>query len=58
MYMPLTTNSRTKLLKLRFILVNAILLRTIEGENWNDCMRKHHDIMGWEPYKPFDQENY
>lgn len=32
---------------------NPKLLRTIEGEDWNDCMRKHHELMGWEPYKLF-----
>lgn len=30
---------------------DAVLLRTIEGEDWNDCMRQHHELMGWEPYK-------
>lgn len=29
------------------------LLRTIEGEDWEDCMKKHHELMGWEEYKPF-----
>ena len=29
------------------------LLRTIVGNDWNDCMTKHHKIMGWEPYIPF-----
>ena len=32
---------------------DAVLLRTIEGEDWNDCMRRHHELMGWEPYKPW-----
>jgi len=32
--------------------VAATLIRTIEGEDWNDCMKKHHELMGWEPYKP------
>jgi len=32
---------------------DAVLLRTIEGEDWNDCMRQHHELMGWEPYKPW-----
>lgn len=27
-------------------------LREIRGRNWNDCMRQHHELMGWEPYKP------
>lgn len=35
---------------------NAKLLRKIEGKDWNDCMRQHYDIMGWEPYKPFDND--
>lgn len=29
------------------------LIREIEGKDWEDCMRKHHDLMGWESYKPF-----
>lgn len=32
---------------------DAVLLRAIEGEDWNDCMRQHHELMGWEPYKPW-----
>lgn len=31
---------------------DAILLRTITGKNWEECMSKHHVIMGYEPYKP------
>lgn len=34
---------------------DAVLLRTIEGKDWNDCMRKHHELMGWEPYKPWTE---
>ena len=33
---------------------NPVLLRIIEGEDWNDCMRQHNELMGWEPYKPFE----
>jgi hypothetical protein len=33
---------------------NAIFLRAIESESWEDCMKKHHEIMGWEPYKPME----
>jgi hypothetical protein len=29
------------------------LLRTIEGEDWDDCMVQHFKLMGWSPYKPF-----
>ena len=29
------------------------LLRTIECDTWEECMIKHHVLMGWEPYKPF-----
>jgi hypothetical protein len=32
---------------------NPVLLRTIEGKDWDDCMKQHHEIMGWEPYKKF-----
>lgn len=35
---------------------DAKLIRTIEGEDWNDCMRQHHEMMGWEPYKPWTEE--
>jgi hypothetical protein len=24
----------------------------IEGENWFDCLRKYHEHMAWEPWKP------
>lgn len=34
---------------------DAVLLRTIEGDDWNDCMRQHHELMGWEPYKPWTE---
>ena len=29
------------------------LLREIKGKDWNSCMKQHHKLMGWEPYKPF-----
>ena len=32
---------------------DAVFVREIEGENWEDCMRQHHELMGWEPYVPF-----
>lgn len=32
---------------------DAKLLREIEGLDWEDCMKKHHELMGWEPYAPF-----
>lgn len=32
---------------------NYKLLREIEGIDWEDCMKKHHELMGWEPYVPF-----
>lgn len=32
---------------------DAVLIRRIEGADWNDCMAKHHELMGWEPYMPF-----
>lgn len=32
---------------------HSYLLRTINGKDWDDCMRQHHELMGWEPYKPF-----
>ncbi len=32
---------------------DSIHIRTIEGTDWNDCMSKHHELMGFEPYKPF-----
>lgn len=36
------------------ILANdSIYLREIEGEDWNDCMSKHHELMDWEKYIPF-----
>jgi hypothetical protein len=35
---------------------DAVLIRTIEGEDWNDCMRQHYKLMGWKDYVPFDEE--
>ncbi len=35
---------------------DAKIIRTIEGIDWEDCMRQHHELMGWEEYKPFDKE--
>lgn len=32
---------------------NSKLLRIIESETWEGCMIKHHELMGWEPYKTF-----
>lgn len=32
---------------------DAVLVRTIHGIDWDDCMRQHFELMGWEPYKPF-----
>ena len=34
---------------------DAVLIRTIEGKDWNDCMRKYHEFMGWETYKPWTE---
>lgn len=34
---------------------DAVLIRTIEGKDWNECMRQHHEQMGWEPYKPWTE---
>lgn len=28
-------------------------VREITGNSWEDIMQKHHQIMGWEPYKSF-----
>ena len=30
---------------------DSVFVRFIEGKDWNDCMRQHHELMGWEPYK-------
>ena len=35
---------------------NAKIIRTIEGVDWDDCMRQHHELMGWEPYVPYYKE--
>lgn len=32
---------------------DSILLRTIVGIDYDDIMTKHHELMNWEPYKPF-----
>jgi hypothetical protein len=33
--------------------MGAILVRTIEGSDWNDCMKQHFELMGWNTYIPF-----
>lgn len=32
---------------------DAVHIRFIEGESWEDCMQQHYELMGWEPYIPF-----
>ena len=32
---------------------DAVLIRTIEGKDWSECMMQHHVLMGWEPYVPW-----
>jgi hypothetical protein len=32
---------------------DAVLLRTIHGTDWDDCMKQHYELMGWNPYIPF-----
>ncbi len=32
---------------------NAVLIAAYEAENYDEAMKKHHEIMGWEEYKPF-----
>lgn len=39
----------------RLLPKRAKLLRKIKGSSWEDCMRKHHELMGWEPYKPMNE---
>lgn len=46
---PVTETDRLTLLE-----DDSVLIKTIEGEDWNDCMTKYHEFMGWEPYKPFN----
>lgn len=40
----------------KFLADDAILIRTIEGTDWNDCMKQHFELMGWNPYIPMDDE--
>lgn len=35
---------------------DAVLFKEIEGIDMNDCMRQYHELMGWEPYISFDEE--
>jgi len=32
--------------------VPARIIRTIEGDTWEEVMTKHHQLMGWAPYVP------
>lgn len=45
--------SETDLKKLETIAPNAKLIKEINGDDWNDCMFKYHEFMGWEKYQPF-----
>lgn len=31
---------------------NAKLLHTVRAKTWEEAMTIHHQLMGWEPYKP------
>ena len=31
---------------------DAELLYQIQASTWDDAMQKHHQLQGWEPYKP------
>lgn len=39
------------------ILADAKLLRIITAKTWYKCMKIHHKLMGWEPYKPFKEDD-
>lgn len=32
---------------------DAVHIRFIEGNNWEDCMCQHYELMGWGPYIPY-----
>lgn len=36
---------------------DPFLIARIKGKNWDDCMKKYHKLMGWEPYKPFKKND-
>lgn len=36
--------------------LDAVLLHTITGTDWVDCMTQYHVLMKWEPYKPMEEE--
>lgn len=36
---------------------DAVLVDTIEGKNWTDCMTQYHVLMNWEPYKPMEDDD-
>jgi len=35
---------------------NATLLRAVISNDWNTAMKMHHELLGWEPYKPMEDE--
>jgi hypothetical protein len=39
----------------RLLVGKTEFIRVIEGEDWTEIMKKHHVLMGWEPYEPFDK---
>jgi hypothetical protein len=50
----ITTVSPESLQKQPWVLEDdSVLLRTIKGSDYDDCMRQHYELMGWNPYVPF-----
>jgi hypothetical protein len=33
------------------------LIWRIEAANWNDAMRRYHELQGWEPYQPLSDDS-
>ena len=35
---------------------DAELIWTVEAESWNEACTRYHEFMGYEPYKPMDEQ--
>lgn len=47
-----TVESITDQIKKGLISSSAFFMHRVEANTWEEAMKKHHQIMGFEPYKP------
>lgn len=51
--LPENSDERTRLLA---VPPGAVLIEVIEAESYNEAAQRQHDLLGWEPYKPYRQK--